>query len=162
MPEQPIPEQDPIVTKSYTLYYAVSMVLLIATLFWALADENWGQRPWKAFQHEWKDRYSAFLKTAKTKSETVKNLANAARDIHDAHADAADRAFVQQQYQAPGTLPDPTLGAGVPGPGPAPVAPPPGFGPVPGATSPSQDVPSNFQGVLPFPGMMPPGARQAG
>jgi len=101
-------------------------------------------------------------KTAKTKSETVKNLANAARDIHDAHADAADRAFVQQQYQAPGTLPDPTLGAGVPGPGPAPVAPPPGFGPVPGATSPSQDVPSNFQGVLPFPGMMPPGARQAG
>ena len=33
MAEQPIPEQDPVVTKSYTMYYVVSMVLLMATLF---------------------------------------------------------------------------------------------------------------------------------
>ena len=39
MPEQPIPEQDPIVSKSYALYYAIAMVLLMATLFWALWDE---------------------------------------------------------------------------------------------------------------------------
>jgi hypothetical protein len=104
-------------------------------------------------------------KTGKTKSETVKNLANAARDIHEAHADAQDRAFVQQQYQNPGTLTATALppgAAGLPGPGPAPVNAPPGMGPVPGVTSPSQGVPSNFQGTLPFPGMMPPGARQAG
>src|SRR5689334_12672941 len=44
------------------------MILLLATLFWALWDEAFGQRPWKAFQHEWKDRYTAFLKTAKTRS----------------------------------------------------------------------------------------------
>jgi len=72
MPEQPTPEQDPVVTKSYALAYVVAMALLMGTLFWALYDENWGQRPWKAFQHEWKDRYSAFLKTEKstsTKSE---------------------------------------------------------------------------------------------
>jgi len=31
------------------------MVLLMATLFWALWDEDFGQRPWKTFQHEWKD-----------------------------------------------------------------------------------------------------------
>ena len=33
-------------------------------------DEAWGQRPWKAFQEQWKDRYSAFLNTAKSKSAT--------------------------------------------------------------------------------------------
>ncbi|HXZ31095.1 MAG TPA: c-type cytochrome [Terriglobales bacterium] len=68
MPEQPIPEQDPIVTKSYALYYVISMVILTASLFWALWDEDYGQRPWKAFQHAWKDRYSSFLKTAESKS----------------------------------------------------------------------------------------------
>ena len=68
MPEQPIPDQDPVVTKSYATYYVVSMILLMATLFWALWDEGVGQRPWKAFQQEWKDRYGAFLKTAKSSS----------------------------------------------------------------------------------------------
>ena len=73
MPEQPIPEQDPIVTKSFALHYVVVMVVLMATLFWALWDESFGQRPWKAFQQVWKQRYVAFLKTAKstsTQSET--------------------------------------------------------------------------------------------
>ena len=68
MPEKPVPEQDPITSKSYALYYLIATVLLIATLFWALWDEAWGQRPWKAFQDEWKDRYSAFLNTARSKS----------------------------------------------------------------------------------------------
>src|SRR5229473_6741943 len=40
----------------------------MATLFWALWDEDFGQRPWKAFQQEWKTRYSAFLKTARSQS----------------------------------------------------------------------------------------------
>src|SRR6267143_1937480 len=44
------------------------MVLLMATLFWALWDEDFGQRPWKTFQHEWKDRYSTYLKTARSQS----------------------------------------------------------------------------------------------
>ena len=34
MPEKPIPEQDPIVTKSFALHYLVAMVILMATLFW--------------------------------------------------------------------------------------------------------------------------------
>ena len=68
MAEKPIPENDPIVTKSYALYYLVAMVILMASLMWALWDEAFGQRPWKAYQHEWKDRYSAFLKTARSKS----------------------------------------------------------------------------------------------
>ncbi len=72
MPEKPIPEQDPITGKSYAIHYLIATVILIGTLFWALYDEAWGQRPWKAFQDQWKDRYSAFLNTAKstsTKSE---------------------------------------------------------------------------------------------
>src|SRR5271166_1944763 len=47
------------------------MVLLMASLFWALWDEDFGQRPWKAFQHEWKTRYSTFLKGARTESRDV-------------------------------------------------------------------------------------------
>src|SRR5580700_3033449 len=70
VPEQPNPEQDPITTKSYAAYYLVAMVILMATLFWALWDEAWTQRPWKAFQEHWKDRYPAFLNTARSKSST--------------------------------------------------------------------------------------------
>jgi len=68
LPDKPIPEQDPVVSKSYVVPYAIAMVLLMATLFWALWDESFGQRPWKAFQNEWKTRYTAFLKTARSKS----------------------------------------------------------------------------------------------
>jgi cytochrome c551/c552 len=68
VPEKPIPEQDPITGKSYAVHYVIATMILIATLFWALYDEAWGQRPWKAFQDQWKDRYSAFLNTAKSTS----------------------------------------------------------------------------------------------
>ena len=68
MPEKPIPEQDPITGKSYAIHYVIATILLIATLFWALYDEAWGQRPWKAFQDQWKDRYPAFLNTATSTS----------------------------------------------------------------------------------------------
>jgi cytochrome c551/c552 len=68
VPEKPIPEQDPITGKSYAIHYLIATVILIGTLFWALYDEAWGQRPWKAFQDQWKDRYSSFLNTATSKS----------------------------------------------------------------------------------------------
>src|ERR1700678_1045026 len=51
------------------MYYVVSMVLLMATLFWALWDEAYGQRPWKAFQNEFKQRYTAFLAKAEPASD---------------------------------------------------------------------------------------------
>lgn len=68
MPEKPVPENDPLVNKSLALYYVIAMAILVGTLFWALWDEDFGQRPWKAFQHVWKERYSAFLKTARSSS----------------------------------------------------------------------------------------------
>lgn len=77
MPEQSMPESDPVVSRSYTAHYLVAMVILMATLFWALWDEAYGQRPWKAFQNEWKRRYSAFLSVAESKSaESQKEIVN--------------------------------------------------------------------------------------
>ena len=69
MPDKPVPEQDPITGKSYAIHYVIATIILMATLFWALYDEAWGQRPWKAFQDQWKDRYPAFLDTARSKSQ---------------------------------------------------------------------------------------------
>jgi cytochrome c551/c552 len=66
--EKPVPESDPIVSKSLAPHYVVAVVLLIGTLFWALWDEDFGQRPWKSFQQEWKDRYLAFLISARSKA----------------------------------------------------------------------------------------------
>jgi hypothetical protein len=70
VPDKPIPEDDPIVSKSLAPHYLIAMLLLMVTLFWALWDEDYGQRPWKTFQNEWKDRYSAFLKSARSQSST--------------------------------------------------------------------------------------------
>jgi cbb3-type cytochrome oxidase cytochrome c subunit len=70
VPDKPIPEDDPIVSKSLAPHYVVAMLILMLTLFWALWDEDFGQRPWKAFQNEWKTRYSAFLKGARSQSNT--------------------------------------------------------------------------------------------
>ena len=69
MPEKPVPDNDPIVTKSYAAHYMIATVILMATLLWALWDEAFGMRPWKAYQHVWKERYTAFLKTALSKSD---------------------------------------------------------------------------------------------
>ena len=89
MPE--LPENDPVVSKSYALHYAVAMVLLIASLFWALWDEGWAQRPWIAYQKQWKERYGAFLKTAKSKS---------ARSVSDLEKDSDYQKLEQAARQA--------------------------------------------------------------
>jgi len=98
VPEKPIPENDPVVSKSLAPHYVISMVILMATLFWALWDEDFGQRPWKAFQHEWKDRYSAYLKSAKTQSadsqkdiETSPDYQKLKQDFDNASQNAAPR-----------------------------------------------------------------------
>jgi hypothetical protein len=102
-------------------------------------------------------------KIDKTKSETVKNVAQTQKLGIDAQLEAAQLGIdafgaVQQASGASAAQPAPSpQGPGVP------VGPTPGYGPVPGVATPAGDVPSNFagQGVLPFPGV-PPGARQFG
>src|ERR1700756_3205793 len=89
MPDKPIPEQDPITSKSYAAHYVIATILLIATLFWALWDEAWGQRPWKAFQDQWKERYTAFLNTARSTS------AKSEKDVEQ----SPDYATLKQAYE---------------------------------------------------------------
>ena len=57
MPEQLTLDDDPIVSRSYALHYLIAIVLLVGTLFWALWDEAFGQRPWKEYQKEFATRY---------------------------------------------------------------------------------------------------------
>src|SRR6201987_1614450 len=68
VPDKPVPDNDPIVTKSFAAHYMIAVALLTASLLWALWDEAFGMRPWKAYQHEWKQRYTGFLNTARSKS----------------------------------------------------------------------------------------------
>ena len=63
MPDKPVSDNDPVVSKSLAPHYLVAMLILMATLFWALWDEDFGQRPWKAFQND------ADWKTARAASE---------------------------------------------------------------------------------------------
>ena len=71
MAERPVSQDDPVVSKSLAPHYVIATVVLMVTLFWALWDENFGQRPWKAFQKEWKTRYSAFLGSTRSKSSDL-------------------------------------------------------------------------------------------
>jgi len=82
---------DPIVTKSLALHYVVATVVLMATLFWALWDENIGQRPWKTFQGQWKERYTLFLKTARSNSRNSQKEVESISE-YQALKEAYDRA----------------------------------------------------------------------
>jgi cytochrome c551/c552 len=60
-----VPEPDPIADRSLSMPLLVSSLVLVLTLVWALYDEVFGQRPWRNYQGEFKDRYSAFLERSK-------------------------------------------------------------------------------------------------
>jgi cbb3-type cytochrome oxidase cytochrome c subunit len=86
MAEPNTPQDDPIVSRSYALYYLISIVVLIASLFWALWDEAYGQRPWKAYQHEFSQRYVAFLKTAQGQSADAEKQIESTQDYQQLKA----------------------------------------------------------------------------
>lgn len=62
------PEPDPITRVSTSGILLVSALLLTAVLVWALYDEVYGQRPWKAYQREFAQRYSRYLKSIKNRA----------------------------------------------------------------------------------------------
>jgi cytochrome c551/c552 len=70
VPPKPVSENDPLVSTSLAPHYVIAVLVLMGTLFWALWDEDWGQRPWKVFQRQWKDRYVTFLKSSRSQSST--------------------------------------------------------------------------------------------
>ena len=71
MAEQLPPQDDPVTSKSLALPYLIASVILLGTLLWAIYDENWGTRPWKGFQTEFKDRYDSYLKSVKSRSASA-------------------------------------------------------------------------------------------
>ena len=63
--EQPVPEEDPITSRSLATPIAVFSLLLILSLFWALYDEVWGLRPWINYQNEFVEQYREILQDRK-------------------------------------------------------------------------------------------------
>jgi cytochrome c551/c552 len=95
VPEEPVPEKDPVVSKSYVLHYTIAGVVLILTLFWALWDEAYGQRPWKRFQEEFVQRYAAFLRTQRAQAlQSQKDVASSEdyRKLDAAYTDGEKQA----------------------------------------------------------------------
>src|SRR5437879_12878909 len=56
------------------------MVIVKVTFGADMGDEGFAQRPLKAFQHEWKDRYSTFLKNARSQSGEAQKEVEASPD----------------------------------------------------------------------------------
>ena len=63
----PLEDKDPVVTQSLSGFLLVSSLLLVLSLLWAVYDEIYGQRPWKAIQKRFIQQYTAFLTKVKPK-----------------------------------------------------------------------------------------------
>src|SRR5438105_15646839 len=87
MAEQLPPQDDPITSKSLALAYLIATVLLLGTLLWAIYDENWGTRPWKGFQTEFKDRYDSYLKSVRSRSASAEKDLMSSSDYQALKAD---------------------------------------------------------------------------
>src|ERR1051326_800995 len=70
---------DPIADKSMSLILLISSLVLLLTLVWALYDEVFGLRPWKAYQDKFVKVYTSHLRslkpTQKKSEEEVKQSA---------------------------------------------------------------------------------------
>jgi predicted nucleic acid-binding Zn-ribbon protein len=82
-----LPDDDPVTSKSYALHYLLATVILMGTLFWALWDEAYGQRPWKHYQEVFRDRYSRYLKTARSRSAQAEKEVESTSDYQKLRAD---------------------------------------------------------------------------
>ncbi|MDA2934580.1 cytochrome c [Acidobacteria bacterium AH-259-D05] len=65
--QRPVPEEDPIAQSSLAMPIAISSLLLMLSLFWALYDETWGLRPWITYQEDFIDLYREALIDLKPK-----------------------------------------------------------------------------------------------
>jgi hypothetical protein len=99
--QQQIPENDPIVSKSYAFHYLIATVILIGTLFWAMWDEAVGQRPWKEYQGEFSKRYIAFLNRAQSDSAGALKEITASSDYQELDAAAKSANDAAREAQKP-------------------------------------------------------------
>jgi len=77
---------------------------------WALWDEAYGQRPWKRYQEEYKQRYSAFLSTTHTQTaqaeKDIKQNDPEYKKLDDAVKDAQAKADARSKEIQSKLLPD--------------------------------------------------------
>lgn len=66
--ERPVPEEDPLIHSSLSGPIAISALLLILTLVWALYNEAWGLRPWVSYQKQFVTLYTEYLNKLRPKS----------------------------------------------------------------------------------------------
>lgn len=59
--DQPVPEEDPIISRSLSWPIAISSLLLTVTLLWAFYNEGWGLRPWVRYQNRFVELYRKHL-----------------------------------------------------------------------------------------------------
>ena len=78
MPETP--EQDPVVGQSLAVYLLVASLLLMLVLAWSLYDEFFGLRPWKTYQADFVQRYTAFLKKDVPKQRAAEHALETSSD----------------------------------------------------------------------------------
>jgi cytochrome c2 len=67
------PQRDPIASRSTSAIIFICVLLLMLSTLWALYDEGFGQRPWKPIQQEFVKRYSAYLRSLRTKTRDNEN-----------------------------------------------------------------------------------------
>src|SRR5215469_10025559 len=90
--EPQAPPKDPVADRSMSGLLMVFSIFLIVTLIWALYDEVYGQRPWKAYQKDFVQLYSKYLEkikpSQKEQEQTIRD-SDDYRKLDDA-AKAAD------------------------------------------------------------------------
>jgi cytochrome c2 len=95
--EPQAPPKDPIADRSMSGLLMVFSIFLIVSLIWALYDEVYGQRPWKAYQKEFVQLYSKYLTKIKP---TQKEQEQAVRDSDD-YRKLDDQAKAADEQAAP-------------------------------------------------------------
>jgi len=92
------PEPDPIADRSMSGLLLIFSLFLIVTLVWALFDEVYGQRPWKSYQKDFVELYTARLQKIKGPQAQEEKAVKASDEyvdfdqkVKDAHQAAAPR-----------------------------------------------------------------------
>src|SRR5581483_1256007 len=97
-PQQSDAQQDPISTRSLSLPLLIASLLMMLALIWALYDEAYGTRPWKAYQKNFKKLYVAYLQKAiPAAAEQEKQVKQAPEYVKlSQDIDAAEKAVASQ------------------------------------------------------------------
>ena len=97
-PQIPTPQDDPIISRSFTFPLLISALLLMLTVAWSFYDEVYGLRPWRSYQRRFASAYSGFLEKSITQEKQDEDAVYASAEYKSllAKADALDKAAKAQ------------------------------------------------------------------